>query len=444
VPLTGTLQVFVTALMSVLDCRIAFRLAIIMSGMVFADDRRTASSWFAAAGVLDDWDRFYDVLTSIGMVSESLGTAVLKLVVRKLDPGPQGRVVFGIDDTPTRRYGQHVEGAGVHHHPTPGPADGEWLYGHNWVSLCWLATHSLWGAIALPLRSLLYVRQDDVAKLDPKYNWKFRTKHELGTELVSWFVKSVRSLGVRATLWLVVDGGYTARKFLLPALELGVIVVGRLRKDAVLFNEPSGSRKVRRGRPPIYGQKRIRLRQIAEQSSGWETLTYNCRGQQVTRQYKTFVATSQLVSGTIRVVILRYEDGSWAPYFCTCSTAEVKDILEVVAARWAMEEHFRDVKEVWGAGQQQVRNLWSNIGCWHLNQWMYTLVELSCWDRPKSELTDRSDRSWDNADRRPSHADRRRAISREMLRKEFLAGLPPTPEGRKFRKAAEALFSLCT
>jgi hypothetical protein len=229
VPLTGTLQVFVTALMAVLDCRIAFRLAIIMSGMVFADDRRTASSWFAAAGVLDDWDRFYDVLNSIGMVSENLGTAVLKLVVRKLDPGPQGRVVFGIDDTPTRRYGQHVEGAGVHHHPTPGPADGEWLYGHNWVSLCWLATHSLWGGIALPLRSLLYVRQDDVAKLDPKYNWKFRTKHELGTELVSWFVKSVRSLGVRATLWLVVDG-YTARKFLLPALELGVIVVGRLRK----------------------------------------------------------------------------------------------------------------------------------------------------------------------------------------------------------------------
>ncbi len=41
--------------------------------------------------------------------------------------------------------------------------------------------------------------------------------------------------------------------------------------------------------------------------------------------------------------------------------------LEAVAARWSIEEHFHDVKEVWGAGQQQVRNVWSNIGCWNLN-----------------------------------------------------------------------------
>jgi hypothetical protein len=60
-------------------------------------------------------------------------------------------------------------------------------------------------------------------------------------------------------------------------------------------------------------------------------------------------------------------------------SAEVRDILEAVAARWAMEEHFHDDKEVWGAGQQQVRNVWSNIGCWHLNQGLYTLVELCSW-----------------------------------------------------------------
>ena len=35
------------------------------------------------------------------------------------------------------------------------------------------------------------------------------------------------------------------------------------------------------------------------------------------------------------------------------------------------------MKEIWGAGQQQVRNVWSNIGCWHLNQWLHTL-EFDC------------------------------------------------------------------
>ena len=110
--------------------------------------------------------------------------------------------------------------------------------------------------------------------------------------------------------------------------------------------------------------------------------------------------------------MVRFDDGGWAAYFCTDAQVDVRDILETVAARWAIEEHpntllGHDVKEIWGAGQQQVRNIWSNIGCWHLNQWMYTLVELCSWDVAKPKLTDRSNRPWDNPDRRPSHADRR-------------------------------------
>jgi hypothetical protein len=56
-------------------------------------------------------------------------------------------------------------------------------------------------------------------------------------------------------------------------------------------------------------------------------------------------------------VLDRLRPLGWAPYFCTDTSAEVSDILETVAARWAIEEHFHDVKEVWGAGQQQVRNV---------------------------------------------------------------------------------------
>ena len=134
-PLVGALAALVAPLSAALDARIAFRLGIIISGMILADDRRTASAWFAAAGVFDDWDRFYDCLISIGRNSGKLSTEVLKLVATKFNPGPNGRFVVAVDDSPTKRYGSHVEGAGVHHHPTPGPADGEWLYGHNWVTI---------------------------------------------------------------------------------------------------------------------------------------------------------------------------------------------------------------------------------------------------------------------------------------------------------------------
>jgi hypothetical protein len=436
--LTGPLQAAVAVMQERLDRRIAFRLAIVVAGMILADDRRTASAWFVAGGVQDDWDCFYDFLISVGRNSGTLATAVLGLVVQKLAPGLSDRILVGIDDSPTARYGRHVEGAGVHHNSTAGPADGEWLYGHNWVTLAWLARHPVWGVIALPLRSLLYVREVDVPKLAEKYAWEFRTKHQLGVELLSWFKQMLRVLGVKSKLWLAVDGAYAVRPFLRPVLGLEFVVVSRLRKDARLFDlPPEGSHGNR-----IYGKNKLSLAKRAAHRQGWETIRYDCRGSEVTRQYKTFVATSQLVSGQIRVVLVRFEDDSWAPYFCTDTSAEVRDILEAVAARWALEEQFHDVKEVWGAGQQQVRNVWSNVGCWNLNQWMYTLVELCSWDVPKSKLTDRRARPWDNPDRRPSHADRRRAISRKMLHEKFLAALPRTPNERKFRTLFDALISL--
>jgi len=439
VPLAGAMRTAVSALQAVMDRRIAFRLAIVVAGMFLADDRRTASAWFVAAGVQDDWDRFYDCLIRVGQVSEKLATAVLGLVVQKLAPGFGDRILLGMDDTPTSRYGRHVEGAGIHHNPTPGPADEKWLYGHNWVALAWLATHPAWGVIALPLRSMVYVREVDVPKLAGKYAWEFRTKHELGVALLTWFMQSVHALGVKANIWLAVDGGYAARPFLLPVLALGIVVVSRLRKDACLYDLPPADSHGNR----IYGKNKIHLGKRAAHPEGWETIVYNCRGVEVIRQYKTFLATTELVSGQIRVVILRHEDGNWAPYFCTDTAADVREILETVAARWAIEEHFHDVKEVWGAGQQQVRNVWSSIGCWHLNQWLYTLAEICCWDVPQTELSDRKARSWDNPDRRPSHADRRRWISRQMLQKQFLAVLPDTPDRRKLRNLIANLLNLC-
>ena len=438
VPLTGAMQTAVSVLQAVMDRRIAFRLAIIVAGMLLADDRRTASSWFVAAGVQDDWDRFYDCLISVGRSSEKLATALLGLVVQKFGPRLGDRLTLAMDDSPTSRYGRHVEGAGVHHNPTRGPADGEWLYGHNWVAFAWLATHPVWGVIALPLRSMLYVRKVNVPKLAEEYGWEFRTKHELGVELLTWFMQSLQALSVEAEVWLAVDGGYAVRPFLLPVLDLDIVVVSRLRKDACLFDLPPSDSHGNR----IYGKNRISLAKRAGHRKGWSTLSYHCRGGEVTRQYKTFLATSRLVSGEIRVVIVRFEDGGWAPYFCTDSSAEVRDILETAAARWAIEEQFHDVKEVWGAGQQQVRKMWSNIGCWHLNQWAYALIELCCWDVEKSQLSDRSDRRWDNEDRRPSHADRRRCISQEMLENKFLAALPHSPDHRKLWTLFQDLIAL--
>ena len=215
---------------------------------MLATGRRTAASWFRCAGVKDDWDRFYDLLSAIGREATLVMLPLLRFILTKFDPGEGGYWTLAVDDSPTKRFGPQVQAANIHHNPTPGPADGEWLYGHNWVCLAMLLSHPLFGVM-------------------------------------------------------------------------------------------------------------------------------------VERHCHTFLATSHIVGGMVRVVMLKHPDGNWAAYFSTDVTMSVEAILKVVSDRWAIEELFHDVKEIWGAGKQQVRNVWSSIGCWNLCGWLYALVELECWDQ---------------------------------------------------------------
>ncbi len=442
VPLVGGIAKLVAEMQRLLDSRSAFRLPIIMAGAMLAKSRRTVSSWFRSAGVRDDWDFFYDQLAAIGPKVASLMIPILSSIVARFDPGPDGYWKLGLDDSPTKRYGRCVEGANVHHNPTPGPADGQWLYGHNWVCLAILIRHLSWGTIALPILSSLYVRMCDVDQLSEKYGWEFRTKHELAVELVKKLVGHIRWLGSLAKILVVADGAYAARPFLLPMQELGVTVVSRLRKDAKLFDVPQARKPGQRGRPRKYGKNRISLSKRAGHRKGWQALVYEHRGQEVTCRYKSFVATSEMVGGEIRVVLVTHNDGGWAAYFSTDTEMDAQMILETVADRWAIEEHFHDVKEVWGAGQQQVRNVWSNIACWNVCGWLYTLVELECWDRSADVLVDRSQRPWDNPDRRPSHADRRKWIAGEMLTQRFFVDIPNRSEKRKRKAMFDTIMNL--
>jgi hypothetical protein len=206
IPLVGTLASFVATLGSSLGLQTACRLAIIAAGMMLTDGQCVAAAWFSNAGVRDDWDRFYDCLICVGNRSSWISCSVLRLVLKVVQPMLLGRLLLVLDDSPTQRYGKHVEGAGVHHDPTPGPAGSQWLYGHNWVSLCVLATHPQGGVIALPILSLLYVRAIDVEPLVEKYGWEFRTKHELAVELVLRVVQLVGGLKRTFDIWVVADG----------------------------------------------------------------------------------------------------------------------------------------------------------------------------------------------------------------------------------------------
>jgi len=402
-----------------LHARSRWRLPVLLMGMLFASGRRTVTAWLRAAGAGDDFQDYYYFLAALGRKTNSVATQLTLLVLRTL-PLPE-RLLLVIDDSPTKRYGPKVEGADVHHNPTPGPADQPFLYGHVWVTISLALRHPEWGPLALPLHAMLYVRQKTLASIPAERRWqRFATKLQLAARLVEWLAPILKEAG--KTLWVVIDGGYVKRPFLRRALRIPkVVVVGRLRKDAALRDLPPkrkrGERRPR-GRPRKYGKHRFSLAKRAGQRRGWQTVDCQVYGQQVTKTYKTFLATYRPTGGVIRVVLVKEDHGCYA-FFCTDPQQDVVAILEAFADRATIEQDFHDVKEVWGAGQQQVRNIWTNLAVYNLNLWMHTLIELWAWHRPGSKLCDRSDSPWDDPSRRPSHANRRKALRQQIMRNEL-------------------------
>jgi hypothetical protein len=423
-----------------LHARNRWRLPVLLVGILFAHGRRTVTTWLRAAGVSDDYQNYYYFLAALGCKTKIVATRLLALVLRTV-PLPD-RVLAVIDDTPTKRYGPKVEGADLHHNPTPGPADQKYLYGHIWVTLSLAVRHPRFGALALPLWAMLYVRQKTIATIPNWRGWTFATKLILAARLVEWIAPIIKQAG--KTPWIVVDGGYVKAPFLKRALRAGVTIVGRLRKDAALRDLPRKPRRGKRrgrGRPPKYGKNKISLTKRAAHRQGWETAQCTVYGKKVTKRYKTFLATYRPVGGMIRVVMVK-EEHDWFPFFSTDPNATALEMIEAVADRATIEQDFHDVKEVWGAGQQQVRNIWCNVAVYHLNLWMHALVELWSWGRSHDELCDRSLSPWDDPARRPSHADRRKALRQQIIRHELLTLAVGRRLPRKFLQFAKRLMTL--
>jgi hypothetical protein len=423
-----------------LHARLSGRLLPLMCGMLFASGRRTVASWLRAAGVGSDFRLYYYFLGSLGHNTKWLAARLVRIALSVIEPGE--RLLLALDDTPTKRAGPLVEGAGIHHNPTPGPADQKFLYGHIWVTLAWVVRHPFWGTIGLPLLAMLYVRRKDMPKLPRWYGVTFQTKLEQARELVRWAATWLG--GVGKTLWIVADGAYAKRPFLKAALAAGMVVVSRLRKDAALWSlpvVPGPKQRKKRGRRRKYGTEAISLAKRAAHKKGWHKEDFVLYNKTVTKTYKTFLATYKPVGGVIRVVLVKEDDG-WVAYFCTLADATLAQILEAVADRAAIEQNFHDIKEVHGVGQQQLRHYWANIAAYHLNLWWHTMIELWAWNKSQNKLSDRSASPWDNAERRPSHADRRNALRRICLETEFRGVHARTPLSPKFRALYRRLLRL--
>ena len=219
---------------------------------------------------------------------------------------------------------------------------------------------------------------------------------------------------------------------------MGATIITRLRKDAALYSLVEPPKKRKPGRPRKYGQ-RIDLRSKAADKSGWFSINVTLYGRQENKLVKMFKATYRPAGGEILVLIAREADDFWRAFMCTNLSATAQQILEAVADRSAIEQNFHDLKQVEGAGQQQVRSYWTNVGAFHLNMWVHTMVELWAWNESVSVICDRSSSPWDDPARRPSHADRRGGLRCEVLNKIFFE---TSGHDRKTQKIVRQFYKL--
>jgi hypothetical protein len=433
-----------------LDRRSGDRLGALMLGLLFARGRRTCTSWFRAADITTEFRQAYTTINSVGRKIHSLSANVLSAVQTLPEnkpstdsphsqPSTNQRVTLALDDTPSPRYGPEVEGCGIHHNPTPGPAGEEYFYGHVFVTSALIKQHPHWGVSALPLQAQVYIRKIDLESLPKERSRPFQTKLEMAVEQVRW--AKVWLHGQFDELWVLVDGGYAKKSFLKPVQSEGCVVIGRLRRDAALRSVPGPKKPGQRGRPAKYGKERISLAKRAGHKEGWQQVECVQYGAKVTKTIKTFQATWRPAGGLIRVVLIQEEDG-WVAFFCTKADATAVEILEGAANRGAIEQTFKNVKEIWGAGQQQVRNIHCSEACFNMNLWMYSLVEAWAWDRPSEEVCDRSASPWDREPRRPSHNDKRKALQREVIERVIQEGLSGRPTKEKIREVVEQILQL--
>src|SRR5262245_43202641 len=85
---------WIASLAQHLHGRLAWRLAPLLLGVVFAKGRRTVASWLRAGSLGADFPAYYYCVRRVGQATEGMAAALLRLLLRSVDRG--GPLLFAL------------------------------------------------------------------------------------------------------------------------------------------------------------------------------------------------------------------------------------------------------------------------------------------------------------------------------------------------------------
>jgi hypothetical protein len=369
-----------------------------ITGWILCTVRRTVTGIipYADPQALHAHDAYHRLFSNARWDMSRLWRLLALMLVRTLRP--KGTITLALDDTLFHRSGRKVNGAGWWRdavHSTQKSIVYAW--GLNLVVLT-LQIQPPWGGEPLGLPINMRVHRKGGPTL---------------IELARQMLNEVRQWLPERPFRVVADGFYAT---LAGKTMNAITIISRIRRDANLYDLPPKRKKKGRGRPRTRGRKLAKPETLASRVKNWQTVTFRQRGKTVRRMVYTRVVLWYAVSRKpILLVISRDPEGKEKDdfFFTTDLTMTAVEVLECYNDRWAIEDTFKNTKQLLGGRQPQVFKGRGPERAAGLSLWLYSVVWLwyLCQKYGRGSFIVRP---WYSRKTHPSFADAIACIRREL------------------------------
>ena len=260
-----------------------------------------------------------------------------------------------IDDFVCPRSSDKAPYAEFYHEHSQKPNRPKYIFGQQWVALGLSLT---WGKLCASLPILL--------RLHKKVG--NRTKLTHAVTMVTYVLPLFRYKGTEVIRCLV-DAWYMKAPFILPLLNLGVHVIGQVRKDTVLYDKPqiTDGKTRGRGRPRKYGQQWTEER-VKELPIHQAIITVQGGCKEI--KFRTTICLARFLKGVpVIAVWCQYpEQKDWSLILSTDLSLTPERIIKLYARRWKIEPMFNEIKHGYGVAEawqqtSQALHRWVSMLC---------------------------------------------------------------------------------
>jgi hypothetical protein len=277
---------------------------------------------------------------------------LIKLVVTFF---PRKEYNLIVDDFNCPRSSDKAPHAKFHHEHSQKPNRPKYIFGQQWIVLGLSLT---WGKLcaSLPILPRLHKKVGNSTKLTH------------AVTMVKYVLPLFRKKGTEVIRCLV-DAWYMKAPFILPLLNLGVHVIGQVRKDTVLYDGPpqTEGNKRGRGRPRKYGQQWTEQR-VKELPIHNAIITVQGGCKEI--KYRTTICLARFLKGIpVIAVWCQYpEQKNWSLILSTDLSLTPERIIKLYARRWKIEPMFNEIKHGYGVAEawqqtSQALHRWVSMLC---------------------------------------------------------------------------------